>query len=406
MMLNSRAVGFAVALLMIASLAVQAQAQAPTAALATASTPAANARLGDGVAFYVYRISGRSADDIREEAMQRALASTIGTLYYEDRFIVAPELLEAYLQKRFRQFIAGVKVVDLKQGVGNVFGEVQVAVDRNGLERDLTEKRFFYKPKTRPYFHISLAETVDGTASATGDGRDEVANALREMLARPTPYKIDNPPPTLDVEANPDLLNQALVAARRQGIEIILTGSVTAKEERRERLYFNDYIFYDSEVRLKLIRVQNGEVLREVKLTGRGSDKDAKAAAAMAVRRASGDATRQILEGFFDDWRRFSLDEANYRILVQDVDKQQVEAFISRLSGLTDVTEPDEAGGAEVEKRAKVYLKNFVNGVAVLNVYYEGDRARLVRVIEESRYPQFTVNLSKGKHIKLSRISR
>lgn len=359
--------------------------------------------LGDGVDFYEYRLTGRSLDDIRNEAKQRAISTTVGSLYFENRFVVAPELLDVYLERRIDQFIAGIKAVNLQQGVGSITADIQVAVNRGRLERDLEEKRFFYEPKIRPFFHISLAETASGAPVASGPGRDQVANTLRELLARPTPFSISTPAPTLDVEANQELLFEAMVAARRQGIELILTGSVSAREERRERLYFQDYIFSEADIHLKLVRVQDGTVMREVRIAGRGSDPDPARSAENAIRRAAQDATHQILDGFFDEWRRISLDEGDYRILVREVNESELNSFLNRLRSMSEGVQADETGTDRVVN-ARVYLKSYVNNVAVINVFFKGDRAQLEQAIRESRYPQFIVQEFGERRIQLSRM--
>jgi hypothetical protein len=354
-----------------------------------------------GIDFYQYQLEGTSLDTIRADAKKRALATTVGTLYFEDRYIIAPELLDVYLERRIEDYISGVKVLNIDRGVGVLSCEVQVAVNKKKLERDLEEKRFFYKPKKRPYFHISLAESVDGVAAGTSPAREEVAQTLRELLARPTPFQITVPSPTLDVEANQEVLYQALVAARRQGIELILTGTVEAEKSDTERLYYTDFTYFDSFINLKLIRVQDGEILREVQLTARAGDPDETKAGQLALSRAAGDATRKILENFFSEWRLMSLDEADYRIMVEDVSQEELDAFINRLTSIP----PEEEMLIEgVTPEPKVYKKSYVNDVAVLNFVFQGEAKRLRQTIEESRYPRFNIERFDDGDVILTRL--
>lgn len=205
---------------------------------------AAEAAPSSDVAFYLYTLSGASVEAIETVAKERALASTVGEFTFDNRYILAPEMLDRYLERRLEDFVSGVKVLHVKQGAGSIEAEVQVAINRGRLEHDLTEKRFFYHPRRRPYFHVSIEENLDGATPSDEPTRAAILRALADRSGQPTPFPILVPAPGLDVDANQDLLYQALVACRRQGIELLVTGTIDCRLEKSERLYYTEYAHY------------------------------------------------------------------------------------------------------------------------------------------------------------------
>jgi hypothetical protein len=335
-------------------------------------------------AFYVYTLRGSGLEAIEREAREKAMAATIGELYFENRFILAPELLDSYLSSRLDDYVAGLQTLAVRQGVGSIEADVQVAINKRKLESDLAEKRFFYEPRRRPRYHVSLAETIDGQLPQTGVARQEVLASLEDLGGLPSEHEIAVPASNLDVDANQELLYEALVASRRHGVELLLTGAANANLIGVKRLYYDEYAFYTVDITLKLINVQNGKTIRQVSLTGQGSAPDPAEAARQALRRAGRDAAQRLLQGFAEEWRASTLvDEANYTLLIKGIGEGSLNSFLSRL--------PVALRGLNEEKPL-ARVKSYVNNVAVVNLRYEGTPERLRGFLHESRYPKFTID--------------
>jgi len=339
-------------------------------------------------AFYTYTLHGRSLDDIEMQGRARALGSAVGDLLVEDRFILAPEVLDTYLDARVDKFISGYRVLAVRQSVGSVTADIQVAIDLGKLEKDLEEKRFFYQPKRRPYFHVSIAETLDGAPPPQDFARQAAIESLINNAGRPSKFQIANPPSNLDVDSNQDVLYRALVACRRTGVELLITGTVEATKQGDNRLYYDTYTSYMAKATLKLINVQDGTTLRTVSFDAKANDPDTAMAAELALKRVANDAVNELMKGFLDDWRKRTLDDAPYRLLVREVSEDDLSAFMAQLENLGNDT--------------RVFRKSYLNQIGVLNMYYTGPEAELRRFLGEIRYPKFVVDSFEEGRIRLT----
>src|SRR5690606_14811159 len=124
--------------------------------------------------------------------------------------------------------------------------------------------------------------TLDGLPPEQATARPRVLASLEATNAQPTRYNIAVPSNNLDVDANQELLYEALVACRRHGVELLVTGTADCRLDDFQRLYYDEYFFFATDITLKLIDVQNGRVLRTAMLSRRGNHVDEETAARLS----------------------------------------------------------------------------------------------------------------------------
>jgi hypothetical protein len=247
-----------------------------------------------------------------------------------------------------------------------VYLRVKIILDTQALLADLREKQFFYKPKRRPVFYVTVAETVDGAApSSEPISRAAIHDALKQLLVNEEKIErrvIYPPAPNVDLTKDPRQLIAAREAAQKAGVEVLLTGSVDLKESRAKRIYFSDYTFYDARAALTLIRVDDGQVLGAETFEAGAGNGDKTTARQVAASRATTRIIEDLIPQLAERWERTMTDACDFQVMAAEVNAGEADVVQDRLA--TQLT------GAEV------YRRSLFEDVAVFNICYPTKEAR------------------------------
>jgi hypothetical protein len=336
----------------------------------------------------VYRtVMGKSEPDIMQQASLQAIRMCIARIYLGDQLIMARRLLDKYVESNPERFIYSREVIE-KEYVGDqIRMKLRLYVDNQKLIKDLREKRFIFEPQYRPFFTAFLEETLDGAKASYTTGNKTIAETILDRGGKFSDERMTSPAADQDVSRAPALLHAARVEAERGGIEIFITGTeATSLIEKRE-LYYDVYYFYQTDVTLKLVRGDTGEILTEVHMSGAAANIDPDRAIEISIRKAVGDAASEIYDYYKKVWNKLILNEVNYQILLTDVSKEDLGLFSELLRSLG--------------KDAEVYIKNYDNNIAVVNLVYGGKRGELLRTMLSASHPRLKVIAQSGKMFEL-----
>jgi hypothetical protein len=356
----------------------------------------------DRLRTYELDIFGPSAEAAVKQAELHAVRSAIGEFYCSDEMMLARALLARYAEKYYRRFVASEKILSRRESQGMVYLRVKIILDVRALEKDLREKQFFYKPKRRPVFYVTIAETVDNAATSSEPiSRAAIHEALKQLILDEKKIEqrvVYSQAPNLDLTKDEQQMTAAREAAQRAGVEVILTGSVDLRLSREKKIHFDDYAFYDAWTTLTLIRVDDGQVLGAANYEAGAGHNDKTAAKRVAASRATTKILQDLIPKFAERWERTVTDNAEFQVMVVGVNAAEADVVQDRLA--TRLT------GAEVHRRS------LFEDVAVFNIYYPvkearpGERERIEQVLGDIVAPRFKLTPTKNeKYIHARRVS-
>lgn len=313
-----------------------------------------------------------------DQASNQAVQSAVGRVYFSDELIMARTLLEKYIDNYYREFIFSTVVSEKKHFGDRVELTVQVFVNYSKLMQDLREKEFIFKPRVRPYYVVFLNETLNGESADYQHGYDDISDAWTDLTSQRQPdSQITNPPTTVDVTSSELLMDQAIQAAQKSQAEIILTGTSSTVREERQEMYYDTYTFFRTTMNLKLIRVDNGEILKETTVTSLAGSTRQNQAIQISITRAARKAVNDLFQYFRDHWDHMILNEGDFLLMFTGVNDEKLQLIEKRLRSLSD--------------NARVFQKSRYSDVAVLTLLYKGAREKLIESIEESAYPRMHI---------------
>jgi hypothetical protein len=343
-----------------------------------------------GLQVYEVNGAGPSYDAALKDAELHAVRSAAGEFYGSDEMLLARSLLDRYLENYYSRFVASQHVLARRESQGNVYLRVAATVDVAALDKDLRQKRFFYKPKRRPYFYVTIAETVNGEA-ATGEpiSRAAIHEGLEQILGekRFQSDVITTGGANVNLLGDAAKLELAREVAQRKGIEVLLTGTVDLKMTEQKKIHFDDYTFYRAKANLALIRVDDGKMLAHGEYEAIAGHTDPETAKRTAAARATGRILQDLIPPFSEEWERTMTDAVEYQLTVVGVTPTQADVIEERLQ-------------AQLEG-AKVYRRSLFEDVLVLNVYYPpdrvntSDRARIEKILVDLVSPQLKITSTK-----------
>jgi hypothetical protein len=362
---------------------------------------------------YTFEISGPDLETVKVQAALHAVRSAVGEFYCSDEMLLARSLLDRYLQRHYRRFIPSQKVLSRRESQGIVYLRMSVIVDIRALEDDLRQKRFFYKPKSRPFFYVCLAETVNGTPTAGEPvAREEIHDVLERLFAEKryeprviypvrTGASADEQTANVNLTGDPVRLREAREAAQRAGVEVLLTGRIEltrssqrpmhfdgkfdyegSKPETKE-IHFDEFTFYDALTTLTLIRVDDGQVMAEGSFKATAGNTDPEAAKSEAAYRAAAKVLERLIPRFTERWERTMTDNVEFQVMVTGVTPDEAGVIQQRLATRLEGVE--------------VYRRSLFEDVLVLNVFYAPDRmqpderARVEQVLRDMTAPQLKI---------------
>ena len=321
--------------------------------------------------------SGDTVPAAEENAAQLGAKQAVAWLYFGGEALMARDLLNRYLDQYYKKFVATQRLDQRAITGGRYEVTTRITVDLKAMRSDLLEKHFLYEPKLRPFFAIYLAENVDGSSATGAVGYRAILDTLRDRTVRSKPEVLVDPSPSVDVSSSVDLLGQARMVADRNEIELILTGTVDSKETDQRELYYDKFYFIESQVTLKLIRVDTGQVLKEATERRVASHTDRNTAIALASGRACQAATNQLVDYYVKAWPNLMLKAANYVVLMMGLSREELDTVENLLSkDLQDV---------------EIYERSYQSEVAVLAVVYSGSQESLAGALREITFPSLSV---------------
>jgi len=208
-------------------------------------------------------VRGQDEESLIRSASIEAVQKCLGRFYAGKYLIMARPLLEKYIARYYKKFIYSVETVNKRYIGDDVELNLNIYVLFDVLAKDLKEKRFLYKPRYKPYFAVFIEETLNGQPSSELIAREQVKNVLKDRAVRLLETAIMYPPSNVDITKQPELLSAAMKEAQKNGIELLISGESHTRLVKKQQLYYDVFYFYESSLRLKLIRADTGEVLFE-----------------------------------------------------------------------------------------------------------------------------------------------
>ena len=357
-----------------------------------ASTPPSDWGTKDRVWPYVGEVTGESKDGCVAEICRQAVHVATGRFYFGEEMFLARELLTKYLDSYAEQYVVSKDIISVHQAGELFLVRVRVNVMVDQLFNDLKAKKFVYKPKSFPFFYVYLNETVDGKKSATPLSRQTIEAMIdAKGLARwKTP--VAAPPIDTDAMAKEDLLDEARRQAQRVNVELIITGTITTEKVDEKKLYYKNEIYYESQITLALIRVDDGKKLESAQSTVRITHANARDAINESIKLASQDVCVKLLDYYSRNWAKTVHETAGWRLMVSGVSEDEGMAVGERLRAL--------------HPSVKIYPRNYFGKVTVLNFEYEGDPKMLLLFLKREAISHYRLIVQGDNRFELEALRR
>lgn len=333
----------------------------------------------DRVFSYVGEAEGNSEGACLKALDAHAVKIATGRFYFGEEKFIARNILERYLEQYANEdrFIASHEIIEQSRKGSDFRIRARVGVWVDRLFKDLAGKRFLYVPQTSPYFYVFLNETIDGSELTVNSpvARQQITSILTDSGLKIFQGVLTQPQANVDITGAPENSYEACKNAQRHGIEVIVSGAINTRQVAREKLYYTDLTVYEAEITLRLVRVDDEEVLKTARVRRRVANKQGQQAISEAIDIVVKEATEQVLTHYATTWAKTVHSAARYRLMLVDVSEDEVQAFVSGLKALHDDT--------------KVYPRNYFGRVAVLNFDYVGNKSLLDNYIRGVSHPQY-----------------
>ncbi len=342
-----------------------------------------------------YQKQGEKEEVLVREAMVQAVRAGVGRIYFANVMLRGLDILDPYIQKQVQTFIPRHEVLVSEVRGGQRYVDVEIVVDMEKLYQDLYEKQFLYRPALRPIYYAALSETLNGEPVASQFGRTYLIRKLNDLPERrfrflwtdevddpsvPVTKKqavsVENVPAGADVSAK---LPEACRELQRHEVEFFLTGAIQTSTTRSVELYLNTTPthFVETRARIQMVRSDTGQVIRSVDIRKVSGNVDLNKAMEDSVASAMDVAATQLFDNFAGMWGKTVQDKADVRILVAGANADNLNILNVLLNTLTP--------------KAEIYTRSSFDGVAVLNLGWNGPMEKLVNLLREARHPEFKV---------------
>lgn len=326
---------------------------------------------------YVYELKGDTVEDITKTASIRAVKSCTGRFYFQKRSLFARDILDRYLEAHYERFISDFEVFSSERVGAQYHATVRVAVLSRKLEKDLEEKRFFYRPKMHPFSLIFLDLRVDDTEEDASFARDLMHSVLKDRTLRYVNVDGTSPFMRTDISQDAGALRQGLISAQRNFAEILISGSVKSELQGERSLYYDTYIFYETSVVLKLYRAETGELISEATFTAPGAHIDREKAIEKSIRKAVTEGTNRLIDGYYKRWPQEVQPTGDFILMVSNIREEDVQRFVD---------------GFEAKSFfGKASARSFYGEVAVFNVFFDLSKKELLKILSSLDYPHLKI---------------
>ncbi len=342
-----------------------------------------------------YQKLGEKEDVLVREAMVQAVRAGVGHIYFANVMLRGLDILDPYIRQNVQTFIPRHEVLVSEIRGGQRYVDVEIVVDMEKLYQDLHEKQFLYRPALRPIYYAAFSETLNGEPVASQFGRTYLIRKLNDQPERrfrflwtddvddpavPVTKKqavsVENVPADADVS---DRLAEACRELQRHEVEFFLTGTIQTSTTRSVELFLNTdpTHFVETHARIQMVRSDTGQVIRSVNIRKVSGNVDLNKAMEDAVASAMDVAATQLFDDFAGMWGKTVQEKADVRILVAGATADHLNVLHVLLNTLTP--------------KAEIYTRSSFDGVAVLNLGWNGPMEKLVNLLREARHPEFKV---------------
>lgn len=320
---------------------------------------------------------GESQEEAELQAKREAVLAAAGRVLIEDKLIRADELLVKYINRYAENFVRGVEITNDEFTEGFVVLDTRVFIDYKALIEDLEEKKFLYQPAYKPMFGIFMEERLQGDKIEQEVARKTMENSLRVVGMKPYEGQIESPPVSINVGEDPELLEQAFIAAERRNIELIVTGESNTSLREQKKLYYDEFFFYDCEMRISVYRVDTGEKFFETSGRNSGSAKDRGDAVELAIQRTADNLAESVETAYQGFWPGVVQGKRKFEVLLTATDDELTRITSEYLKRL--------GSGTVISTRITF------DRSAVLTIDTAADRQALLEALRASPYPSLTV---------------
>ncbi len=338
---------------------------------------------------FEYELKAKTEAEAIKEASVRALTGAAARLYFGNYIIIGRDLLDSYLRNYGDRFVARRTVLSRTiQADGSTNMRVRIGVDVDRYYADLQEKHFLAKPQVRPLMAVLLEEVLDGKPTDDGRGRKLLESALTAKELRVDSTKMGPQKLNANVLRTTETLRLALEEAQRGEVEVIVTGSLVVSSKGEHPILYDQFSFYDAQVQLALIRVDNGQILARTRQNFSASGISSAGAQDKTFEGLMTRAVAALADNFLAKWQRTMLDVGDYRLMITDVSQEQLEGVFSMLKTLSPKIEAE--------------VKSFYGDVAIINLFFpEAKPGQVEEFLRNSRVPQFLVRPADERRFEL-----
>ncbi len=333
------------------------------------------------IASFHYTLEGADEASVLAEARARALMSAAARVYFGDNILLGLDLLEPYLRRAGSRAVARTDVTGRPRLLanGNLTMPVGVTINLNSLFQDLEAMRFIAEPNIRPRVTIHLSETLGGRPAPEPITRNRIAATMEGELFQAPLGTMREPALNLDLTNDAGRLRTARLEAQRNQIDVVITGSMEANPIRAGQILYDNFHFWEGSLALRMYRVDNGELLAEVRETYSATGDTEPAAIANLLDTLVARTAGRLATLLRDIWPVMMLSEMDYRLLVNGVTDDVVLARVSNLLSL-------------IHPQVRVIQRVRYADVAVLNVVLpEGFHIDMESFLRQSTEPQLIV---------------
>jgi len=327
---------------------------------------------------FTYQQVGATEEEAIRQACIRGVHATIGRVLFSDYSLQAEDLLTPYIAKNWQKFVASYYVLERRVDRGGFGVLIRVQTYPEVVHRDLREKKFLYKPEPNPRYAVFISEAVNGMPTPISNARLASLNTLSEDGLKVQNAVVPVPGYRVDLEDQAGAA-AARAAAIQAGAERLLLGSADTHRVGDEEVLLDKLVTYETNIKLMLIRVNDGRVLGQVDRAVRYSGKTEDEAAAGVTQKAVGDATRELIHNATGVRDREVLDKTAFSVMFTDLTQDEVQTVSKYLT-------------TTLNYGTKVFLKSWHGNVAVMNIDTERQYAALERAIID--FKQFDLRIT------------
>lgn len=323
----------------------------------------------------------KSDADKKAELVQlscvKAVKNATGRFYFQKRSIIAKSILDKYLDQSYSKFIYDYEVSNLKMVDKNFEADLRVVVDVKKLQEDLESKNFFYRPKISPFALVYLNMIIDNQVAENKEAKNLVYSIFKDRSIRYVELDEQILKSNQDISKSSFLLDGGIQVAQKNSAEILISGTVKVDFKEEKELYYDKYYRYSANVDLKLYRAETSEVISSAVYQYSSSDVDKQTAINEAVNEALTNATKILIDGFYEKWMNQVQPNGNYNLMITNIEEKEIPDFINAFESKSGF--------------GKIYLRTYYGGAANFNIFFDVDRKEIPEVISSIEYPQINI---------------